>query len=83
MIPKGKKKEKKPELMLSITVEWESFPVRTEMCSAVAMDQRWSATRTGRSATAGTTKKGFWGGRLPRVAEESHVINMIIIQQFT
>lgn len=28
-----KEKEKNPESMLSITVEWKSFPVRTEMCS--------------------------------------------------
>lgn len=35
------------------------------------------------AATVGTTEEGFWRGRLPRVATESHIINMIIIKQFT
>lgn len=91
MFPKGKKKKRKnPESMLSITVEWKSFPVRTEMCSGggdgpvlVSHAHRSVCERSLWAATAGTTEEGFWRGRLPRVAEESRVINMIIIQQFT
>lgn len=68
----------------------ESFPVRTEMCSVVATDQCWSATRTGRSAAQplGHASRHHWrkaSGEVgsPEWLEESRVINMIIIQQFT
>lgn len=35
------------------------------------------------TAAVGTTKKGFQREWLPKAAKESHIINMIIIKQFT
>lgn len=68
----------------------ESFPVRTEKLTGggdgpglVSHMRKSVCEHSPWAATVGTTEEGFWRGRLPRVAKESHIINMIIIKQFT
>lgn len=68
----------------------ENFPGRTEKVTGGGNEPA-PASHVHKSvcehspwaATVGTAEGGFWRGRLPRVAKESHIINMIIIKQFT
>lgn len=76
-------------MVLLITVEWKVF-LRTEKLTGagnapalVSHAHTSVCEHSPWATTVGTTKKGFRRDWLPKVAKESHIINMIIINQFT